>query len=469
MTLAGGTALVAALGLLVITRNRYLRGRLVFSIWLLAASLALQVASSQEVGEAHLLAALARLALVLALVNVAVSLLANPIRAGRPERAPGIIQDVSVIALFGVIATVLMREQLLTTSAVGAVVVGFALQDTLGNLFAGLAIQIEKPFRVGQWVQVGAHEGQVQSITWRATKVRTKSGQYLIVPNSVVAKEPVLNYSEPIVPTRLEVDVGASYLTPPNDVKRVVLGAIADASLALKEPAPLVTVHGFGASSVDYKALFWVEDYANDRLARDQVRTNIWYAFRRHNIEIPWPIQVEYSRTEEPARKEADVDLAAARLASIDLFATLDAAARRSLSNVAIHRLFAAGEAIVRQGAPGDSMFVMLDGRARVVLEPSNQPVALIERGGYFGEMSMLTGDARSATVRAIDDARVLEINAAAFRALAVEQPAILQHISQVVNARRSGLDEARHTAAASATAQAGEGLLERIQHFLGL
>jgi CRP-like cAMP-binding protein len=322
---------------------------------------------------------------------------------------------------------------------------------------------------VGHWVQVGEREGQVQAITWRATKVRTKAGQFLIVPNSVIAKEPVLNYSEPIVPTRLEVDVGVSYLTPPNEVKRIVHGAIADASLALKEPAPSVTIHGFGASSVDYKALFWVEDYANDRLARDQVRTNIWYAFRRHNIEMPWPIQVQYEREEAPLRSEADVEMAAARLASIDLFATLDGAARRSLSAVAIHHLFAAGEAIVRQGAPGDSMFVMLDGRARVVLEPSNQPVALIEGGGYFGEMSMLTGDARTATVRAIDDACVLEINAAAFRALAVEQPAVLQHITRVVNTRRSGLDEARHTAASSAPTQAGEGLLERIQHFLGL
>ena len=126
------------------------------------------------------------------------------------------------------IGTVLLREQLLTTSAVGAVVVGFALQDTLGNLFAGLAIQIEKPFRVGQWMQVGDREGQVQEITWRATKLRTKAGQFLIVPNSVISKEPVLNYSEPTMPTRIEVEVGASYSAPPNDVKRAMQEAMAN-------------------------------------------------------------------------------------------------------------------------------------------------------------------------------------------------------------------------------------------------
>ena len=110
------------------------------------------------------------------------------------------------------IGTVLLREQLLTTSAVGAVVVGFALQDTLGNLFAGLAIQIEKPFRVGQWIQISGREGQVQQITWRATKLRTKDGEFLMVPNSVISKEPVLNYSEPTVPPiASSVEVGASY------------------------------------------------------------------------------------------------------------------------------------------------------------------------------------------------------------------------------------------------------------------
>ncbi len=136
--------------------GRFIRGRLIFSGWLLLGYVLLAVAVRQGLGDAVLLSAIARLLLVLAIVNAVVALLINPWRDDRPsERFPGIVQDVAVIAFFMVIATVLLREQLLTTSAVGAVVVGFALQDTLGNLFAGLAIQIEKPFRVGHWVQVG--------------------------------------------------------------------------------------------------------------------------------------------------------------------------------------------------------------------------------------------------------------------------------------------------------------------------
>ena len=348
-------------------------------------------------------------------------------------------------------------------------VVGFALQDTLGNLFAGLAIQIEKPFRVGQWVQVGDRIGQVHEITWRATKLRTKDGQFLIVPNSVVAKEPVLNYSEPTVPTRIDVEVGASYLSAPNDVKRAIHEAMANAPLVMRTPEPQVVIKSFGGSAIDYTALFWIEDYALDRAARDQVRTNIWYTFRRHTIEIPWPIQIQYERTEEPARTDAQVATAADRLANVDLFATQTLETRQRLATAARHHLYASGEAIVREGAAGDSMFVVLSGRARIVLEPMGQEVAVIPEGGFFGEMSMLTGDARTATVRAIDDTLTLEISAADFRELAAVDPLLLDHISGIVSARRTGLDEARASATATATPEGKQTLVMRVRKYLHL
>ena len=119
-------------------------------------------------------------------------------------------------------ATSVLQEKFLTTSAVGAVVVGFALQDTLGNAFSGLAIQTEKPYRAGQWIKVGDHEGRVEEITWRATKLRTKTGTFVIVPNNVMSKEAIVNFSEPIIPTRMSVDVGASYAVPPNEVKAAI-------------------------------------------------------------------------------------------------------------------------------------------------------------------------------------------------------------------------------------------------------
>ena len=225
----------------------------------------IQLAVRQGLGDAALLSAVGRLLLVLAIVNATVALAANRWRDDRPsDRFPSIVQDVTVIALFMAIGTVLLREQLLTTSAVGAVVVGFALQDTLGNLFAGLAIQIEKPFRVGHWIRVSDREGQVQEITWRATKLRTKDGEFLIVPNSLMAKDPVLNYSEPTLANLISIEVGTGYETPPNDAKRALFEAVANAPLALRSPAPQVLLKGFGGSSLDYQVMFWIDDYSKE-------------------------------------------------------------------------------------------------------------------------------------------------------------------------------------------------------------
>ncbi len=424
----------------------------------------------QGLGDVELLSSVARLLLVLTIVIVTVTLVANKWRDDRPnDRFPGIVQDVAVIALFTTISTVLMREQLLITSAVGAVVIGFALQDTLGNLFAGLAIQIEKPFRVGHWLHVSGRDGQVQEITWRATKLRTKDGEFLIVPNSVIAKEPLLNYSEPTIANRVSVEVGASYLTPPNDVKRAILEAIANAPLAMPSPEPQVTIKSFGGSSIDYLVLFWIGDYGRDREAKDQVRTNLWYTFRRHNIEIPWPIQVQFERQELALRSEPDVARAADRLGTVDLFATLTPETRRTLATASEEHMFAAGEAIVRHNAPGDSMFVVLRGRVRVTIEPSGQEVATIPAGGFFGEMSMLTGDPRTATVRATEDSLVLEIGAPAFKELAVANPDLLEHITSLIHSRQAGLEEARATAVASAPRPGRQTLLARMRRYLNV
>jgi CRP-like cAMP-binding protein len=349
-------------------------------------------------------------------------------------------------------------------------VVGFALQDTLGNLFAGLAIQIEKPFRVGHWIAIGDREGQVQEITWRATKLLTKAGQFLVVPNGTIAKEAILNYSEPTVPTRLHVDVGTSYLSPPNEVKVAVMEALAGCPMVLATPAPSVLLHNFGDSALVFRIWFWIGDYAVELEAYDQVRCSLWYVFRRHNIEIPWPIQIEYSREESPLRTDADVSMAADRLGAIDLFSTLPPEARVVLARDARDHIFGAGEAIVRQNDTGSSMYVILSGRARVVLEPSGQEVAVIEPGGFFGEMSMLTGEPRTATVRAIGDVRALEIPAARFREIAIERPGLVDYVSNVISTRRVGLDAARAAAANAAGPIASrQSLLARIQRFLHL
>ena len=215
---------------------------------------------------------------------------------------------------------------------------------------------------------------------------------------------------------------------------------------------------------------FWIDDYARDGAARDQVRRNIWYTFKRHGIEIPYPIQVEYHRDAPDPQSTENLRVRAARLGAIDMFTGLDDAERLRLAQGCREQLFGAGERVVRQGDEGRSMFVVLAGRVRVTIEPSGQEVAVTPAGGFFGEMSMLTGDPRTATVTALEDTMLLEVTADQFRELALRRPGLVEHVSGIVSARRQLLAEARSAAdGRRVPAPAPQTLLSRIKVFLKL
>ena len=476
--IVGAAAFVLLLGVRTASANRLIRRKLTLSLVLFGAFVALSLArlyfinpaDASQKDLASRLESIARLVFALGSINALVALLLNPFRVDRvPDYFPTIVQDAIVIGAFLLTGIFLLGEKWLTLSAVGGFVIGFALQDTLGNLFSGLAIQVEKPFRVGHWIVVGSYEGIVTEITWRATRLRTKAGNSIILPNNFLSKEPITNYSEPTGPTRLFVEVGASYETPPNEVKAVILQALGGLDLLLDTPAPTVGVADFGASAIVYRVKFWITDYADDDRAREQVRTAIYYALKRRHIEIPYPMQVQYERVEAPSRSDDRVGELDRLVASIDVFAPLSDTDRAALVAASSERLYGAGEAIVRQGQPGDSMFVVCRGEVRVTLEPSGQEVARIAAGGYFGEMSLLTGEGRTATVSAVDDAVVLEITADTFRRLAMVQPVVIEQISLEVAARREGLERSREVAAvATVIPEARRSFLTRVQKFLG-
>ena len=411
-----------------------------------------------------------QLALAAALINVLVVSLINPLRSDRvPDTFPSILQDAIVIGIFVIVATFVFEDKLLATSAVGAVVVGFALQDTLGNAFAGLAIQSEKPFRIGDWIRVGEFEGRVAEVTWRATKLRTKAGNFVVVPNNEVSKQAVVNYSEPVLPTRLQLDVGASYLSTPGNVKAAIMEAVQQVPRVLQAPAPDALLHAFDASAITYRVRFWVNDFEFDDEARDEVRTAIFYAFARRGIEIPWPIEVGYEREwpePDPTTKQKERERI---VASVDLFSQLTEVQRREIAAATTTRLFGDGEAIVRQGTPGGSMFIVCSGTVGVVVEPEGGEIARIDKGGYFGEMSLLTGDPRAATVVARGDAVVLELDAELFRVLGAADAHAVERVALAAITRRAELNQFRENMKNVAVAEAPATFLKRMKRFLRL
>jgi small-conductance mechanosensitive channel/CRP-like cAMP-binding protein len=472
----GVAALAATLVVFHFSINRVVRRKLKLSIFLFTVYIAVDVLLALRpelagLGKADVDAqfrAFERLAFAGALINFLVITTVNPLRVDRvADRVPIILQDAIVIGLLLLVSTFVFHEKLLTTSAISAVVLGFALQDTLGNAFAGLALQSERPFHVGHWIRVADFEGRVAEVTWRATKLRTKAGNFVILPNNLVAKEAITNYSEPDVPSRLEVEVGASYSAPPNEVKTAMREAMSQVSCVLRTPPADVVVVAFADSSITYRARFWVANYELDDESRDLVRAAIYYAFSRRGIEIPFPIQVQYDLeppTSDDSTRQRQRDEVLRR---VDLFATLDDQERLAIAAGTRTRAYGDGEVIVREGEPGHSMYVVCSGKASVVLEPGTRVVATIESGGYFGEMSLLTGDSRTATVVADGDAVVIEIEAELFRKLAADNPHAVERIGLAVISRRAELDQARAAARGSAVADVPAGFISRMKRFL--
>ena len=469
---AGVVLLGATLAAGLLTPNRLVRSRLRVSFALLLAFLGLDafiVLGSVEAGLRQQLTSIEQLLLALAVINALVLLTINPLRVDRtPEHFPAIVQDAIVVALFALVATFVMREKFLTTSAVGAVVVGFALQDTLGNMFSGLAIQIDKPFRVGHWISAGEWEGAVTEVTWRATKLRTRDGNAVVVPNSEISKHAITNYSEPVSPTRLFIQVGVSYGTSPGIVRRAVLDALRREPLVLGSPEPQVLLQDFGDSALIYRVHFWIRDFSMDELAYDRVRCAIYYAFQRNGIEIPYPIQVEYSRDEVVEQEAARIERLSRAIEGAELLSSLPESMRRQLAGMCREVLYGPGQPIVLEGDVGSSAFIIVSGTARVTLAGVQGAVAELGPGQYFGEMSLLTGERRTATVTAVDDCRLVEITADAFRAFVLHNTAVLDTLSAEVARRRAESAQARDAAArAGLPAETATSLLTRVRRFL--
>jgi small-conductance mechanosensitive channel/CRP-like cAMP-binding protein len=467
---------IATLAVSAIAKNRTVRRRNRFTLIALGGLVALHFGAQWVAGDtltpdqAANVANVERLLLALALVNLVITLLFNPLSHDRvTDRAPAIVQDTLVIALFGATAVfVLKNTTFLAASAIVAAAVGFALQDTLANAFAGLAIQVEKPFRVGHWISLASYEGKVAEVTWRATKIRTKAGNLVILPNNTVAKEAITNYSEPTAPVRFFVEVGATYAAPPNLVRDAILAAMQQAPRVLSAPAPDVLLQEFASSAVTYRARFWIDDFADLDLAADEVRRAIYYEFRRRDIEIPWPIQVQYERHEiiaEPAERRARFRRA---IAQTSLLAGLDSATQEALAVAATDRLYANGESIVREGQPGDSMFLVEHGAVAITIGADRREVAVTKAGGYFGEMSLLTGEPRSATVIARGDCTVIEIRADAFRSYVTTHPEIVDRLAEAAAARRRELESASRTTVVTGSTEPIT-LARRIKDFFGL
>jgi small-conductance mechanosensitive channel/CRP-like cAMP-binding protein len=332
-------------------------------------------------------------------------------------------------------------------SAVVTAAVGFALRDTLGNVFSGLAIQAERPFELGDWIQYDAnpaHIGRVVEVNWRATRVITLDEAFVVIPNGQLGLASIRNFSKPDPWSRRSLFVTTPYAVSPQLMQEVILEAIRGSFGVLDNPAPSVVTNAFTDRGVEH----WVRFFTTEFDKRDRVdgmaRDRIWFALARHGIEIPVATQqVRLSRQPAPVAEspEAATNRRQAMLRQVGLFAVLDEPARLRLAASAREQAFAAGEPIIRQGAPGESMFVIEQGRVAVSVADdggATSHLAELGPGEFFGEMSLLTGEPRSATVTACVETKLLTIDKDVFRPCLEAEPRLAEALERFLIGRRA-------------------------------
>jgi small-conductance mechanosensitive channel/CRP-like cAMP-binding protein len=408
----------------------------------------------------------------------------------RKELTPRIVRDLSqgVIVLFA--CGLALRSagveagHLLTTSALLSVVAGLALQETLGNLLAGLTLQADSPFQVGDWIEVHAqpgqngHIGKVREINWRATRIHTLDNVDVILPNGPLGKANITNFDRPHRAARRSVYFHAPYSTPPRDVHEVVLSSIREAPGVLATPAPSIVTFGFDDAGMQYWLRFFIDDMGRRDAIDGAVRDRVWYALARASISISVPgrrVEMhEISESSEARRKSRAIEERLEAISKIELLASISPDDLASLADRAKSALFAPGEVVIRQGDTGDTMFVVLRGELVVRVGPSGKETeaARLTAGAFFGEMSLLTGDKRTATVAAVTSCELLVIDHEAFRAILSAHPAIAETISAKVVERQTGLMANRAPADGEKVAdpmQQSNMLLGRIRRFFRL
>jgi small-conductance mechanosensitive channel/CRP-like cAMP-binding protein len=388
------------------------------------------------------------LALIEAVVRQVVAL------RGREWPVPDLLEDILRALLWLALAFLVLKVELgwdigplLASTALVTAVLGFALQGVLGNLLAGMSMHLTRTVKQGDWVDVGGIEGRVQRTNWRETRIHTIDGKELIVPNSTVADAVVHNMAHPTPQRRHEVNVGASYSDAPDEVIDALVEAAAAVDEVLERPAPEAVVTAFEDYGINYQLRYWTRQYHRRTWIDGQVSRHVWYQFKRRGIEIPFPMSdkllndfmaVVYQQRRldpTPAALAATVrDLMASELHTGILDARLDRSQWEVVAPLVRRESYTHGETLMRQGEEGDTFHVLVRGGLEGRIDTG--VTFAVKPGAVVGEMSLLTGEPRAATLTTATSCELLTFDREAFVALLGLDEAIPERLADLAAAR---------------------------------
>lgn len=402
------------------------------------------------------------LILSIAIINIAGVLLFRVLLSIVRLQPPPILRDIILAASYIAVALMLLARHnvdltgIVATSAVVTAVIGFSLQDTLGNIMGGMALQLERSIAVGDWIRVGDVEGYVREIRWRQTSIETRNWDTVVIPNSVLMKSQVtvLGRRMGAPPLhRMWVYFTVDYRYAPPDVIEAVERALQAEPIpnVATEPKPNCVLKEFKESFGQYAVRYWLIDLAADDPTSSEVRSRIYVALRRAGMDLSIPAQSLFVTVEDTQRKEAkqreQVEKRVAALRGVSILNPLTDDERRELAARMTVAPFRKGEVITRQGNEAHHLYIITRGRVEVRLmgeAGETRKVATLMTGDFFGEMGLMTGEPRHATVVANTDAVCYRVDKAAFTDTLTRRPEIAEEISHLLAKRKVELDAIR-------------------------
>jgi len=353
---------------------------------------------------------------------------------------PRLMREVVALGVYLALGAVLLRSLgievtgIVATSAVITVVVGLALQQTLGNLLAGLALAWEQRLSIGTWVEIDGRVGMIEQTGWRSLLIRTRLGERLLVPNADVgaARITILGFDQR--PAAVAIRLGVAYGVPPDAAKKVFTKVAMGIPGVLTEPRPKILTIEWADSAIVYECRLWTRTpWAREDLT-DQFLTRAHQALARAGMEIPFP-----QRTLHRAPRRVPTDTVDHRLRAIErssLFGEIPVDKLAAMAESSRILRFAPGETVVSVGEESTALFLVKTGEA--IVEINQREVARMKPGEIFGEFAFLTGSLRTATVRAADSAlEVVELDKGSLHGLLEDQPELAEELAEKMAARR--------------------------------
>jgi small-conductance mechanosensitive channel/CRP-like cAMP-binding protein len=400
---------------------------------------------------------------------------------------PAAFKNIITALVIVVVALILLKEilninvtSLIATTTVLTATIGLAFQSTLANMLAGLTIHLEKPLRQGDWISAGGHEGRVMDITLRSTRIMTIEHNEVFIPNSKVLSEAVVNYSLPNTLQTRKLSVGVNYNVPPNKVRNVILEVLGAVKGVNQHPEPVIRVTNYGDFAVHYEIRYTISDFARHVDLEAEIMNLLWYRFKRSGIDIPMPVRDINLRQVTPESLQADKERHAGEILvlmeKVEILSPLSKPELHKLVRQVRSETYSAGEVPVKQGERGDSFYIIKSGRVDVIVEKTAGEFAVVASlgpGNFFGEMSLLTGAVRTASIHVKEDAEFIVIDKESFGSTLANNPSIAESLSHILSERQASLDAERErldTAALERRKREASGrMLSRIRDFFGL